>query len=672
MHHNGDEQDESVANAGEWSDLRPALSAPILDALASLDFTQMTPVQASTVPLFMSHKDVVVEAVTGSGKTLAFLIPVLEILMRRYAEGRPLSKNQIGAVIITPTRELAKQIYDVLTVFVEALNTSGMIGSNGNGNGDEGDGDGDEKQVVPFTHQLFIGGNEVRDDIQKFVDRGGQVVIGTPGRLDDLLKRQTVFNCRELEVLVMDEADRLLDMGFEQALTSIIRKLPKQRRTGLFSATMNEGLKELVKAGLRNPVKVVVKVEAISGSSGGDVDQRTPTSLEIGYMIVQPDAKIGLLLQLLQTYGADNKFIVYFSTCACVDYYFKVCRISAMQGPAVSFAAWQDGPEAARGSVCKVHARPPASVLLCTDVAARGLDIPDVDWVVQYDPPQDPKAFAHRCGRTARLGRQGKAVVFLSPHEDTYVEFLRLRKVPLNAMDLDEMAAASGGGLAAARVADDVVTEALKKYSLADRDAFVSWVRSYGEHQANYIFRLKDADLAGVARSFGILRLPKMPEIKAIKGVKFTDTKFDPDAIRYKDKSREKQRRAKMAKQQAEAEAAGSDAESSAKKSQPFKKRTVSWSHNKEAKEKRVERRDKRERRRIATAHAKAGVALPAAAGSAGAGTGVGGKRKAASSKEDAGASAADDDDFLQDYKQQKKEKRRKQYGIKMDGGDSE
>ncbi|KAJ3027174.1 ATP-dependent RNA helicase ddx55 [Rhizophlyctis rosea] len=520
---------DEVANAGSWESLKPPLSKSTMDALGSLGFSQMTPVQSGTVPLFMKNKDVVVEAVTGSGKTLAFVIPALEILLRRYRDGRPLLKNQIGALIISPTRELAKQIYDVLTTFIDVINASdeafGVKEENGSNVGSG-----------KLSHMLFIGGNSVQDDVQRFQKEGGQIVVGTPGRLDDLLKRSGIFNARELEVLILDEADRLLDMGFEQTLTAIINRLPKQRRTGLFSATMTDALNELVRAGLRNPVRVMVKVENIKGKE----EQKIPSSLQIAYVICEADQKIAQLLHYLRR-DRDKKFIIYFATCAGVDYFFK-----------------------------------------------------------------DPKSFAHRCGRTARLGREGKAVVFLTPKEDTYVEFLRIRKVPMMNQELFPDDAADGT-VAGPRIESRAVLEALQKMNAKDRDmyekstkAFVSWVRSYNEHQASYIFRFKDVDIPSVARAFGLLKLPKMPELKTIK-VDFQAPSINVNEIPYKDKAREKQRQAKLAK-----EAAQPDGKKSLYKKRRVAKDTVAWSQHKEAKEKRLERREKREKKRVAIVKAKA------------------------------------------------------------------
>lgn len=254
-------------------------------------------------------------------------------------------------------------------------------------------------------------------------------------------------------------------------------------------------------------------------------------------------------------------------------------------------------PPKRRTAVYEKFTQSPAStVLLCTDVAARGLDIPDVDYVIQYDPPTDPKSFAHRCGRTARAGRDGQAVVFLTEKETVYVEFLSVRKVPMR--EIPQMEDAKG------QVKHDDVLQRIQKMNLSDREmfekstkAFVTWVRSYNEHQASFIFRFKDVDVASVARAFGLVRLPKMPELKG-KQISFTGVKVNTNDIKYKDKIKEKQRVAKLEREKAQGKK-----EDAAKRKR--KTETVAWSQHKEAKERRDERREKREKKRLAIAKAK-------------------------------------------------------------------
>lgn len=362
-----------------------------------------TPVQSATIPLFAQNKDVVVEAVTGSGKTLAFLIPILEIMRKSKQAWK---SCEIGALVVSPTRELATQIGEALVPFLEKF---GM------------------KKAV------FTGGaSDSAADAERFRTEGGNIIIGTPGRLEDLLNKYPhLLATKSLEVLVLDEADRLLDMGFERALNNIISKLPKQRRTGLFSATMTNAVSELIRTGLRNPIKVTVKVEG-AGSLG---EQKIPDSLKIFYHLCPVEERLPFLLDYLEAQH-KAKTMVYFGTCACVDYFAQaLTQLAALNKSKLKFVALHGKMEHKRRSnVFKEFVNSPSAVLLCTDLAARGLDFPDIDLVIQLDAPQDPASFVHRCGRTARSGREGTALLVLDPKEEAYVDFMEARKVPLGLL----------------------------------------------------------------------------------------------------------------------------------------------------------------------------------------------------------------------------------------------
>jgi ATP-dependent RNA helicase DDX55/SPB4 len=181
-------------------------------------------------------------------------------------------------------------------------------------------------QDSTITHMVLTGGRPVHDDIVEFRQNGADIIIATPGKLQDMLDKCTELSTKELDVFILDEADRLLDMGFEKSLRKIIARLPKQRRTGLFSATMTDALGELVKAGLRNPVRVVVKVEDLVTRQV----QRTPSSLAISYLLCESDEKFELLVRYLLDWQSQ-KGIVYFNTCHEVDYFFKVCFSFAVE-----------------------------------------------------------------------------------------------------------------------------------------------------------------------------------------------------------------------------------------------------------------------------------------------------------------------------------------------------
>lgn len=274
------------------------------------------------------------------------------------------------------------------------------------------------------------------------------------------------------------------------------------------------------------------------------------TRLHIGYILCSTSQKLLLLTHLLRQEANNKKTIVYFATCASVDYFYKLLsRLPALSDFAIhslhgkmetkkrslTFKSFTDIPAGSPG------------VLLCTDVASRGLDIPDVDFVVQVDPPQDPKAFTHRCGRAGRAGREGKAVVFLvKGKEETYVDFLKVRKVPIQLWgwkggpeiiedmeeeDEDEEMAGNNndegvlGKIVREEPEDDAENveflKELQKIVRTDRDlhdkgtmAYVSFIRSYSKHEASFIFRSRDLDLGALARGYALLRLPKMPELK--------------------------------------------------------------------------------------------------------------------------------------------------------------
>ena len=433
----------------------------------------------------------------------------------------------------------------------------------------------DHPRKDQLTVGLFIGGTTtLPKDIERFHKTEPRILVGTPGRLEELLKSGKLVNTKELEVLVMDEADRLLDMGFSQQLSSIIAQLPKQRRTGLFSATMTDAISELVRAGLRNPVRIVVKVQDLAHSNQ---QQRTPSTLHINYIVCDADQKLLQLVRLVenelgkQEETAARKFIVYVATCACVDYFYKLLsKLLKERLQVFSLHGQMDTKRrtATYTSFTQLPVAAPA-ILLCTDVASRGLDIPDVDYVVQVDPPQDPKAFAHRAGRAARAGRQGRATVFLCRgREEVYVDFLKLRKVPMvrgqyrladnttvdnQHTEVDDET--SEEKVVSERVESDndsvdAFVKSLRDIVKVDRDmydrgmkAFVSWVRSYSKHEASYIFRIKDQDLGRAAMGYGLLKLPKMPELRNAKEVTFTpEENMDWDKYKYMDKNREAKR----------------------------------------------------------------------------------------------------------------------------------
>jgi ATP-dependent RNA helicase DDX55/SPB4 len=486
---------DSSAGPSAFSSIQPALSQGVLDYVETQGFRQMTPVQAATIPLFLSNKDVAVQAVTGSGKTLAFLIPVVEYLQRR---NQAYKATQVAALILSPTRELAQQTHSVAVGLCQAcgLRKPLMLVGGGGGGG----------------NSIGVNYRPVTKDLQTFRTDGSDIIIGTPGRVEDVLTKYAVMDCSELDCLILDEADVLLNMGFATTLQNILSKLPKMRRTGLFSATTSSSsttsLKEWMRnVGMRNPVWIDVTVASKSSEKPEEaaVNQATPSSLTNYYVVTTLDEKLSRLVAFLRQH-ADEKVIVFFLTCASVDFFGTALQQVV---PEISLEMLHGKMVQKRREKTMERFREGSSrALFCTDVAARGIDVTDVQWVVQYDAPQDPSYYVHRVGRSARAGRTGQSLLFLTRKEEAYVDLLRMRKVPLSPVpstehccppeeSFKEEAEESCIRNAAdpTMVLEDVLPK-VRELATKDRDilekgtkAFISFVRAYKEHHCAFIFR---------------------------------------------------------------------------------------------------------------------------------------------------------------------------------------
>ncbi|CAH2052599.1 unnamed protein product, partial [Iphiclides podalirius] len=459
----------------DWINVTPQLSKPVLRCIGKQGFETMTPIQAAVIPLLLSCKDVVAEAVTGSGKTLAFVVPMLEMIMKKEKEA-PLRKEFVYAVVISPTRELAIQIYKVLGLFLQ------------------------EAELSHITLALLVGGRAIEVDVES-INKGANLVVCTPGRLEDLLSERKQLNLagrlKELEILVLDEADRLLDLGFSTTLTTILQYLPRQRRTGLFSATQTKELQDLVRAGLRNPVLISVKEKSSIS---------TPIALENYYVIVEPRDKFLFLLNFIRN-RRTQKGLFFLPTCACVDYWADVLPLFV---PDMKIFAIHGKMKQKRHKILENFREADNTILLCTDLLARGLDIPEVEWVVQWEPPSSPAALVHRVGRTARGGARGFSLLPLLPSEDAYVPFIKTNQ----------------------------------KVELKD------WRGSADEIKISQKLRekLKELPLGHIATSYGLLKLPIMPEVKEEHRKQFVGPKeqMDYNLIPYKDKQKEASRLQKL------------------------------------------------------------------------------------------------------------------------------
>ncbi|KAJ9150026.1 RNA helicase [Pleurostoma richardsiae] len=567
-----------------WQALTPPLAEWILDYLNSNGFSKPTPVQMATLPLFLRNSDVVVEAVTGSGKTLSFLIPVIDKVLRAETK-----KHTIGGIIISPTRELATQIHsvllDVLKFHQESASFLPFL---------KGDEKRPEKAGPAIVPQLVVGGSvKVQADLAFFLRQSPNVLIATPGRLAELLSSPYV-RTSSVEVLVLDEADRLLDMGFRPDIGRILGYLPKQRRTGLFSASMGEAVSELVAAGLRNPTRVTVRVKSLK--DGGVIEERkTPASLQRTYLVAPASQKLPALMQILErTSPRPQRVIVFLSTCFAVRYFQRTLPLIMPRGYTLVPLHGKMENNVRERNFARFLSSTGPTVLLTTDVASRGLDVPNVDLVVEIDPPVDPATHLHRVGRAGRAGRIGKSVIMLHPgREEDFVPFLSIRKTPIAKLEKPEVTVSAEEAQAA--------TQKFRTLAQADREVyemgirgFVSFVRSFMAHRATSIFRVTDLDFEDLADAWGLLQLPKMPEVSDID--RSLGLGIDIGAIPYKDKAKEKARQAELAQRQASGDAAATEQERLVKR----RKKNEAWSEKHEKQELKVVRREKRRRRREA------------------------------------------------------------------------
>ncbi len=353
-------------NTFESLGLQPGLLA----RLAQMGLSQPSPIQARAIPAALDGRDVMGLAQTGSGKTAAFALPLIQALTAPGAQ-RPQPK-QARSLILAPTRELANQIADAVMEFA-----------------------GDAK----LKTTVVVGGAPIHPQIKR-VGRGVDVLVATPGRLIDLLDRRAL-DLQETRRLVLDEADQMLDMGFIHALRRIAECLPQDRQTMLFSATMPKQMADLAKAFLRNP-------ERIETDPPGQVASDIAQSVRF---VAQGD-KTRLLVDLLGGHPG-RQALVFARTKRGVD---RLTDALESAGFAVG-GLHGDKRQRERERTIRAFRQGQIDVLTATDVAARGIDIPDVRFVYNYDLPNVPEAYVHRIGRTGRAGASGDAVAFCAMHE---------------------------------------------------------------------------------------------------------------------------------------------------------------------------------------------------------------------------------------------------------------
>ena len=470
------------------------LSSKTIQGLNSSKYFNLTPIQRCTLPHTLGGRDVLGASKTGSGKTLCFLIPILENL---YREGW-VKEEGLGALILLPTRELAIQVFEVIN----------KIGKHHN-----------------FSVGMVIGGNDYEKE--KYVVNNMNILIGTPGRVLQHMSESYMFNADNLKMLVIDEADRILDEGFEEELIKLLNYLPKNRQTLLFSATLTRNLKRLVKIHMRSPEyinlsntdSVLNAIENINknelsimkvnnnnsnnvSSDNNSNDLIIPKNLNQFYTIVEPEDRINILYSFLKTHKT-SKCLVFVSSRKQVRYFTEVFKHLKLGMLFLDIHGKQK--QGKRSSTFYTFSQKRNSVVLfATDIASRGVDFPAIDWVIQLDPPEDISQYIHRVGRTARYKSDGNSVLFVSEKENNFINELKIRKINILKMKIPQNKINN-----IVPVVRSLLSEHKELIELAEK-AITSYVKSINLMTNKSVFNIKNIDLGKLALSYGLVSSPEM------------------------------------------------------------------------------------------------------------------------------------------------------------------
>ncbi|KAJ5976094.1 ATP-dependent RNA helicase has1 [Penicillium waksmanii] len=437
------------------------LSDKTMKGIQDMGFEKMTEIQQRTIPPLLAGRDVLGAAKTGSGKTLSFLIPAIEMLHALRFKPR----NGTGVLVVSPTRELALQIFGVARELMTHHSQ---------------------------TYGIVIGGANRRAEAEKLM-KGVNLLIATPGRLLDHLQNTQGFIFKNLKTLIIDEADRILEVGFEDEMRQIIKILPtEERQTMLFSATQTTKVEDLARISLR------------AGPLYINVDHRkehsTVSGLEQGYVVCEADKRFLLLFSFLKR-NLKKKIIVFFSSCNCVKYHAEL--LNYIDLPVLELHGKQKQQK--RTNTFFEFCNASQGTLICTDVAARGLDIPAVDWIIQFDPPDDPRDYIHRVGRTARgANGKGRSLMFLQPSEVGFLKELKEARVPVTEFEFPSSKIVN--------VQSQLEKLIGQNYYLnkSAKEGYRSYLQAYASHSLRTIFDVHKLDLVKVAKGFGFNAPPRI------------------------------------------------------------------------------------------------------------------------------------------------------------------
>jgi ATP-dependent RNA helicase DDX18/HAS1 len=433
-----------------------SINSSILSNLERLGYEKATQVQSESIPIALNGEDIIGSAKTGSGKSLAFLIPAIQ---KVYEEPK---KKEIEILIITPTRELALQLYDL---------AKDLLTGN--------------SEIIA----LLIGGENRKKEALKLLSGNIRIIVATPGRLLDHMENTKNFDYSKINMLIIDEADKILKIGFEEEIKEIIKKIPKNRQTLLFSATITPKVEDLITLSVKEYKNIHIK----------NTDDPSVSTLEQGFINIEADKKFLFLFTFIKK-NLNRKIIIFFSTCKEVEFFSNL--LNYVDVPVLSISG--DYKQQKRSTTFIEFCSLEKGVLLCTDVAQRGLDIPDIDWVIQYDPPHDPEEYLHRVGRTARgANKIGKALLMILPNEIGFIRLLQLYKIKIEEFEFPE------NKLAKIQEQYEKLVNKKDHYLLnLATEAYRAYLHAYNTNNDKDNFNIEKLDLIKLCKSFGLLSPP--------------------------------------------------------------------------------------------------------------------------------------------------------------------
>lgn len=439
------------------------LTPSTIKGLENSGFTNLTDIQQQSVPSGLQGNDLVASAKTGSGKTLAFLIPLIE----KLAHEKWNEMDGLGGLIITPTRELAMQIYEVLL----------KIG-----------------KYHQLSAGLVIGGKDYKFESERI----GKVniLIGTPGRLLQHIDESATMQIDNLQMLVLDEADRILDMGFKKTLDAILGQLPNDRQTLLFSATQTKSLSDLVRLSMIDPKYI---------NTSEDNQLSLPKSLDQSWVQISLEEKLNMLWSFIKSH-LQAKILVFVSCSKQVHFIYETFRKLQPGIPLMKLHGRQK--QKARLETTVKFTQSKNCCLFATDVVARGLDFPAIDWVVQLDCPEDVATYVHRVGRCARFGRQGKSMLMTLPSETEFITKLEAKHIAIKRLNVKKSKIKN----IQSQIQSLCFQNAELKY--LGQKTFISYCKSVYIQKDKSVFKIDKLPLDKFAASLG---LPGMPKLKLPK-----------------------------------------------------------------------------------------------------------------------------------------------------------